>query len=994
MVNESRTAGQLLNSEESSEDIHRRVPQQSGLGSRLYVARYVSHGIRRHKRRSISLLIGIMIGVALVSSVFVWTETGARVAIDDYFASMPFHYYCIQRANPPNDNPRTIFPVKDFVDTQVTTQASNIVYSSFALIEANQRDPTDIYLPYPYLRGIKDCQVIFTDNDFLERAERSFRIIEGQFRVSPGSVLLSQRVVDDLDRVMGLQVSVGSVIDVSIARNYRGVYNIGSINGYDINGLRVAGIYEAIVGLEPIFEAFPLEIRNNWGSYRGDEPVFGWFDSIIISNNALGADIYDQISLQVMFPRLLVEVNAAPLYFVPMEEIIAILERLFTDIQLHHNVIIGGRDQLFFLQDYIASFYERQTMIIILLPMVILSILLTTFTTSLFLSNRRVELAILRSRGASYQQLYSILMYEFIILAIIGLVFGGFLGILLGCMIPSASAFLLFDLILFLHHLKLTSINLVTWAIAGFVCILPAAIYTMINTRSFLKSELYSELRENNSRWKRSPRLQVAYAVGIILLSLPLFYVVLSVPFSVEIALLFFLLVVGFWILLADAIARIIRPGMAGVSKLFTPVIGQKSQIFANGVRIRRTRVVPLLMILLLTFSITIFSAVEAQTYHTHLNQQIHYYVGSDIRVFSSRVPATQVNQIASLPSINTATAFIEVPVEVGQSEFRLLGVDPSAYAQVGNWDESSMVGESYQTVLARLDANTNGIILPEHLALRYNKRVGQTINLRVYDQYTFEIEGKNFDIVGIIRTAPGLGYANPSDPHASVSPNPGFGFQMDDSFALCHQHYMLVEIPSRWPYASVDSTQFFLANINPSSDIETAQNAVESLNFVYTTWSPYTFDLASVYTEGYLFSQGIISLLSVGFLASLAISIVALTVFVSTIVSQRKTEFAIMRALGGTRRDITVIVLAEFVSLIMFAFLFSLIVGSAFSWILMFVIIRLFPQPFIVPFTIIYPLSLLLSVLGLVTLGLLTGAYLPARRAGQVQVNTLLRNL
>jgi ABC-type antimicrobial peptide transport system permease subunit len=994
LANNSETTGQSPNGEDSSVNGYQRIPQQSGFGRRLYVARYVSHGIRRHKRRSISLLIGIIIGVALVSSVFVWTETGARVAIDDYFASMPFHYYCVQRANPPNDNPRAIFPVKEFVDTQVTTQASHILYSSIALIESNQHDPSDPYLPYPYLRGIKDCQIFFTDNDFLERAERSFRIIEGEFRVSPGSVLVSQRVVDDLDRVMGLQVSVGSVIDLSIARNYRGIYNIASIDGYDINGLRIAGIFEAISSLAPLFETFPLQIRNNWGSYRGDEPVFGWFDSIIISNDAIDAATHELITLQVMFPRLLVEINPVPLYFVGIDELIAILDRVFTNIELHYNIIIGGRDQLFFLQDYIATFHERQTMVILVLPMVILSVLLTTFTTSLFLSNRRPELALLRSRGASYQQLYSILMFEFIVLAIIGVVCGGLLGILLGCMIPSASAFLIFDLSLLLRHLSLTSINLITWVIAGVVCILPAAIYTFINTRSFLKSELYSELRENNSRWKRNSRLQGAYAIIMIGMSLPLFYVVLSVPFSVDIALLFFLLVVGFWIVLADAIARIIRPGMAGVSRLFTPVIGQKSQLFAKGVRVRRSRIIPLLMILLLTFSITIFSAVEAQTYHTHLNQQIRYYVGGDIRVFSSRVSATQANQIAYLSSINTATAFIQLPVEIGQTEFQLIGVDPAAYAEVGNWDQSSIVDESYQTVLARLDANTNGIILPAHLAALYNKRVGETIDIRVYDQYAFDIEVKRFDIVGIMRTAPGLGYTNPSDPLASVASNPGFGFQIDDTFALCHQNYMLVEIPSLDPYATVDSTQFFLANINPSSDIETAQNAVESLNFVYTTWSPYTFDLAEAYADGYLFSQGVISLLSVGFLASLAISIVALTVFVSTIVSQRKTEFAIMRALGGTRRDVTTIVLVEFVSLILLAFLFSIIVGSAFSWILMFVIIRLFPQPFIVPFTIIYPFTLLFTVLGLVILGLLAGAYLPARQAGQVQVNTLLRNL
>jgi putative ABC transport system permease protein len=159
-------------------------------------------------------------------------------------------------------------------------------------------------------------------------------------------------------------------------------------------------------------------------------------------------------------------------------------------------------------------------------------------------------------------------------------------------------------------------------------------------------------------------------------------------------------------------------------------------------------------------------------------------------------------------------------------------------------------------------------------------------------------------------------------------------------------------------------------------------------------TWSPTTFDLALEYPDGYLFSQGIISLLSVGFLASLAISVVALTVFVNIIVQERKTEYAIMRAMGGTRRQVTAIVLGEFVGLILAAFLFSMLMGIVFSQVLMQTILQLFPQPYVIPFTIIYPISLLAAVLGLVVLGLIAGAYLPARRAGKIEVSTILRNL
>ncbi|MFX1576016.1 MAG: ABC transporter permease [Promethearchaeota archaeon] len=994
MVHKSEKNVQSPSTEKSTFNASQRKPRDSSLSRRLYVTKYVLNGIRHHKRRSISLLIGIMIGVALISSVFVWTETGARVAVDDYFASISFHYYCVQNQSPTTDDPQAIFSVKEFVDTHATTRASHVVFSSIALIDSTFLNPTDYYLPYAYARGIKDCQVFFVDNDFLARAERSFRIIDGQFRLSLGSVLVSQHVVEDLEEVIGRQVSVGSIIDLSVAQRYQNTRTIGALNITNLVGLRIGGIYQVITHLEPLLESFPTQSRRNWDPIQDSETVFGWYDSVIVSKNVFDSDIYDQIAVHVMFPRLLVEIIPASFYSTRLEELLVGFDALLTDIQMNNDVTVGGRNQLLFLQEYIEVYYERQTMVFLVLPMVILSVLLTTFTASLFLSNRRTELGILRSRGTSYQQLYSILMIEFLVLATIGTVLGGLLGILLGCLIPSAFSFLAFNPVSIFRHLSLTSINLTAWVIAGVACIVPATIYIFQKTRSFLRSEIYAELRETNSKWKSSSKFQVAYAFIIILISIPLTYVVLSIPITTDIALIFFIFVIGFWILLADAIARLIRPGIATFSRLFTPAIGQKSQLFVKSLRVKRTRVVPLLMILLLTFSITIFSAVEAQTYQIHLDQQINYYVGADIHVYSDRVFASRINEITALPQIDTATAFIEVQAEIGESDLKLMGVNPSAYAEVGNWDESSMVDDDYRAVFARLAANRNGIILPAHIATLYNRRVGDTIPVQVRDQRSLVVDYKLFDIVGIMNKAPGLGYSNPSDPQLVPTPNPGFGFQKSNAFALCHQHYFLVEIPSFDPYAVTDSTRLFLAKLNPSQDVQAAQDALEDLEFIFQTWSPYTFDLEEAYYDGYLFSQGVIGLLSVGFLASLAISVVALTVFVSIIVSERKTEYAILRALGGSRRDVTSMVFVEFVSLILLAFFFSVVVGVSFSWLLMFVIIKLFPQPFIVPFTIIYPLNLLIVVLGFVVLGLLTGAYLPARRAGQVQVSSLLRNL
>jgi len=951
---------------------------------------YVLHGIRRHKRRSISLLLGAIIGVALVSSVFVWTDTGSRVAIDDYFAGNAFHYFCYQRTHRPND-PNAIYPVQNWVDQQASTESSHVVYQSRALLEQEGHRPTDIYLPYPYLRGIKDCAVFFADNAFLADAEQAFTYT-GRFELTGAEVLVSQRVVNDAEMINHITLRVGSVINVAIARDYPS-QTFGGLNlvYFDV---RIVGIYESEPKLDVLRRAFPTFSRRNWGSDSGEEVVFGWLDSMILSKNLIPRADLDMITVNVDFPRLLVKVNPDAFYGTGLDEAPALLDSLFYRIEAAFDVFLGGRDNLLNLEQYIAAYHQRLSMGILVAPMIILSVLLTTFATTVFLTGRRAEIGILRSRGASYRQLYAALVCEFLLLTTIGLAIGGFVGVIVGCFIPAATGFLQFDAGLFLRFFGLAELRPEAWLAAGLICLVPPAIFASVEVRSFLKTELYQAIRGTVPRLFTSARLQAIYILVVCVLVLPLALAVFSLPSSPEAALSIFVAAVILWVLLCDAGARLLRPGVAGLSRLFRPFLGEKSKLFAKSVRVRRGRIIPLLIILTLTFSVTIFSAVEAQTYKTNLDNQVSYFIGGDIRVFSGPVPAQHANELELVPGIAVATPFIEVKATIGGTEFRLIGVDPLAYAECGEWQPSSVVGQSPDSVLAALAANPDGIILPEQLATAFDAHVDDIVTINVWDQNVIPLETKVFVVVGEMYSAPGLGYANPSDPAALNSPVPGFGFQKSEPFAFCHQDYFLVEVPSWKLYPYVDESQLFIASVATGADFQQTLQYVQALDFVHTVWSPRTFKLEDVYPDGYLFSQGLVSLLSVGFVAALTTSVVALTVFVNAIVAERRTEYAVMRALGGTRRQVTVIVLGEFLGLILASFLLSLLLGIGFSWLLMFDLLKLFPQPYVVPFTMAWPHTILLTVLGLVVLAMLAGAYIPARRAGAVQVHNLLRNL
>ncbi len=988
--------------------------KSNSLGKARYVAGYVFHGIRRHKRRTFSLLLGVMIGVALVASVFVWTDTGARVAIDDFFAESPFHYFVNQRQRPGAEDPNAIYPVKDWVDQQPETLTSFVVYGSVALIniDGNDRDNYNLqYLPFAYGNGIKDCQTLYVSDAFLDQAEQVFQYT-GNFDLHTNEILVSQRVVDDALEVLGLTITIGSTLTVAVATWYNYNFNyalIGWLAPVTYYDLRVIGIYEIEPKYDAMHIAFPTYSRVNY-FMQGAEVVLGWTDSIMLHEDLLRNDPSqpdDAIALNVMYPRLLVTVDPEGVYAQGIDRTADILESLFARLENSQDVFVWGRDGINRLIIYINAYKERLSMVVLVAPIILLSVLLTTFTSNLFLSGRGAEAAILRARGTSYRQLYAVFLLEFLVISIIGLVLGTFLGILIGCLLPSASGFLMFDISVFLRFLSFATISPLAWISAALVCILPATIFTVITTRTFLNAEVYETLRGTTPRQVFTTKVQALYVVLVILGVAAYVYAIFvwmpltPLDFRLDSAFSLFALGVFLWIALCDAGARILRPGVAKLARLFRPIFGQKSTLFARSVRVRRSRILPLLVILTLTFSLTIFTAVEAQTYYKHHTEQIEYYLGGDIRIFSPRTPAPRTQELVDIPGIANATSFIEVIAKYPGPdgfEFHLFGINPEAYAKVGYWDETSIVNDDAQSVMTTLAEDHFNIILPQHLAARFNKHVGDTVNLTVYNQNIIQLHHsipQTFEVVGEFYSAPGFGYGDPTAPGANVMNPPGFGFQETEAFAFVHEDYFLVEVPAAYAvHDYVNLTQTFIASLEPGADVHEVIDVVDDLDFAAAIYSPYTFNLDDVYPSGYLFSQGVISLLSVGFCASLAISVIALVVFVSTIVAERKVEYAIMRAIGGTRRQVTAIVIGEFSGLIFSAFLFSLALGAGFSILMINTLINLFPQPFILPFEIIWPFTLLLAVLGVVIIGMFLGAYLPARRAGAVQVSRLLRNL
>lgn len=977
-------------SEKSS--VAQRRGGQSGSG--WYVVSYAGNSIRKHKSRSLSLLLGVVIGVALVASVFVWTDTGTRVAIDDYFSDNLFQFSAQQRYEFPVD-PSRVFDIKAWVDARDITESSYVVYHSVGLLGVASMNNAHPYLPYPYSLNIKDTEVFFADQTLVAAIRNKFEF-NGTFAVQPGQCLVSRRVVDDARSVLNLSLTIGSYLDIAVAQLYDNPSTLGDLNGLnprlDVTGVRIGGIYDLSVSDSVLYNAFPPFSRPNYPA-SGYELVFGWNDGIIMARDQLNESQLDTLALNGRangrtFPKLLIRLNSAKVLAYGLDQVAGIVRgfKAQLEVAFQGKVDVTGERQLIYLEQYIQAYQSRQTLGVLVMPVVVLSVFLTTFATNIFLSGRRAEVAILRARGASFRQLYAAFLLEFIVIGILAEFLGVFLSLFVGCLIPSSSAFLQFDFAVFFQFFAVVRLQPYVWLVAGLACLVPPLVFTMIYVRSFLRTEIYQAMVGISPPGESDIAVTILYFIGCLSLLALFFVAVLLLPATPGVAILQFIYAVAIWVLLSDSGSRVVRRGVAGVTRVFRPVFGEKTALFVKSMRTRRERIIPLLLILTLTFSVTIFSVVEAQTVDNNAHRQIDYFIGADLRIESEWVPSSRVNEIAAVPGVAGATTLVRTYAIIGSTQLLLIGIDNDTYPAIGYWDYSSMLGDDPATVFSRFNDDPYSLIFPATFAERLGLTVGNHPTMFVYDQSSSLVDDRAFTIAGLGHSAPGLGYFDLEDPARPADTTSGFHFQETVAFALVHLSYL--------QSFNITNSQLFFASLEPDADANQIQQDILALGFPTAVYSPTTFSLEDAYPDGYLFNRGVISILSIGFLACLSISIIALTLFVGVIVAERQTEYAIMRAVGGTRRQIIAIVIGEFIGLILTSFIASVLLGSVFSWLLMNVLLDLFPFPYVIPFIIVPPWVLLLFILLTVIAAMTVGTYIPARRAGRTNVGRVLRNL
>ena len=550
------------------------------------------------------------------------------------------------------------------------------------------------------------------------------------------------------------------------------------------------------------------------------------------------------------------------------------------------------------------------------IPIIGLILYFIVLTSNLVVQRQRNEIAVLRSRGSSAVQIVALYLLEGAILGAIALLIGPVLGQGVAQVMGKARSFLMFarseSLVISISKQSLR---------LGFAAVLISLFASLLPALGAARHTIVT-YKQDVARALEKPWWQKLY-LDFMLLLVPLYgYYMLRQrgtisflgrnvaaaegdPFRNP---LLFLVPTLFVFALALIFIRLFPLLMEGLSRLARH-IPEPAPVLALRQLARSSRQYtgPLLLITL-TLGLACFTASMAKTLDQGLVDQTYYEVGADVRLVetgeSSEPPGAsgfmgmgmgpQPGQAATgeeaqeeepvywlflpvsehlkvdgvLGAARLGTFRSSVRLGQGEVSATLVGIDRVDYQQVGFFRRDFARG-SLGALMNRLAADDSAALVPTSLLAAHGLAIGDMINARV-SLYTESYEVP-LTIVGVCDLFP------------TVYPE-------DGPFVIANLDYVFERLGGEYPYD-------VLLRTAPGSDTRKIVSSLEDLGLRILN----TYDAREMINEERQRPerQGILGLLSVGFLASALLTVLGFLLYSFLSFRRRFIELGILRAIG-----------------------------------------------------------------------------------------------
>jgi len=412
---------------------------------------------------------------------------------------------------------------------------------------------------------------------------------------------------------------------------------------------------------------------------------------------------------------------------------------------------------------------------ILTIPVAILSLYLLSFGIDLSLFERKYQVGILKTQGASPSQIKRKILTEALILAMFGLVVGYLIAIFGAWAIGTATGFMKWDWTSAVEELSgYFVLDFVAFFIIGGIIVIFLVITVLNKSNSFIQLEIAEIVRkseeEKDGFLKRTNLDVVFFIIGLIaLISVYLLDngVKLNIGYFESI-----LVICGpvlFWIGGAAIVARL-AVWIPGKTDPIVRRIGflKDISVLIKGNVFRKSGDIPrLALIIALTVSFSMLAVVHGTTEEVHGERLITWSVGSDLYVTTdTNFSLTSLTNIRdSNPSIQGVMAKVSMSGMILNDPVPIFSVDTDIYATIGLWQSDAIPGNGQvEDLLVKVSENPlTGCIIGKSLMSEQALSIGEIISINFLTYYwngsvlNYDYLTRNITIQGKFDHTPGL---------------------------------------------------------------------------------------------------------------------------------------------------------------------------------------------------------------------------------------------
>ncbi len=983
---------------------------------------YLSQSIRsiqRNKRRSMSMIAGLILGISILAGIFLYTTVLMNNVYLSIIEGSPYEIRM------DFDDPLTDSQIETFRSTfssHPKIADAQVLFGNGRTITETTATSTSIYTS-----AILQAEIRAEYNNETYSGSQG-RIFNFNFYYSEIGASLRESLVTGKE----------AGIYFSNNQNYHGILISESLaeEAKLREGNKLSALTLEIAVIDPDDPNFPFAVEDIRGTVvlenitiagimsSGDAASAGLFSGAI--DGISGGEIFipielfnDQGSFTSFFDTLndeqmqytVLKIDGSKFDLADPTRVNSQINALINKFEENPDIIGTNLVESKLLPFQILSIFIFIFDGILTIPVAILSIYLLSFGIDLSLQERRYQVGILKTQGASPKQIKRRILTEALLLGGLGLIAGYIVAIFGAWGIGTATGFMRWDwdyaLVKFPDFVVLDQTAL--FVVGGLIVII---LIIMVNGKAnkFIEMEISETVRRTDDSEKgnflRRNNLDLLFFIlGLVSLS----FIFLS-EFGISVSLgplgplLSLIGPILFWIGGAAIVARL----AVWLPSKTDPIIKRIGflrdvSILIKGNIFRKSGDIPRLsLIIALTVSFSVLAAVQGTSGQVHSERLIVYDIGADMVVNTGfNLSSLALNAINTIDGVEEVMAITTTGGIIRNDPVFVHSIDSSIYGDVGIWQADAISSSvKKEQMLADLSDNSKtGCLIGESVQRQYDYSMGDTVRLEIlttswngtYLNYGY-IE-QNFTIYGIFHHTPsGVGSGAVILDHEAINTIANVS-----TFAS-----LLGFTGPEFTGPKVVLASKYLVQVSAGSDVSAIRDRLLEDDYVITVKT-----LKGEIAKSNEIKQmdfGIPGLLTADFIISLLTATLATFIFMSILMEKRKKEFAILRSYGSSERQIYKIVFSETIVLLLTSVLWGLLIGLGLSVLFnpFFETMDVFLTPLSVlagggaelSRLIVFDWGSLGFTLGVTFLAMILSTFFSVRSASRAKISTVVREL